>query len=282
MGARFYGSYINRWTSPDTIIPDFTNPQSLNRFSYCLGNPLRFVDPTGHFTEEELIEWGAYTAEELKWLAENQTNWYNYLMQAVLGDAFAFVSTAAGGVGQFLLNDGGKLHIGGILWAAASGVQLGATVQEWGDAVGETAIQTGFLAPEERLFPNLPNPHVQLSPKAEEINAALILGTDMASTGVSLFGYVIMVADTVACPVDPVGKGFGYLVTQLGSGIATLSLIDTLITSGPNSRAFTVSLATYTAGWSSLPLWAPLDLTAAGSQIAYDIFTLQRLQMRKR
>jgi RHS repeat-associated protein len=49
MGARWYDPYINRFLSPDSIIPDFANPQSLNRYSYCVGNPVRFSDPTGHF-----------------------------------------------------------------------------------------------------------------------------------------------------------------------------------------------------------------------------------------
>jgi len=35
-GARFYDPYLNRWIQPDTIIPDPGNPQSLNRYSYCL------------------------------------------------------------------------------------------------------------------------------------------------------------------------------------------------------------------------------------------------------
>jgi RHS repeat-associated protein len=48
MGVRWYDAYINRFLSPDTIVPDFSNPQSLNRYTYCLGNPLIFVDPTGH------------------------------------------------------------------------------------------------------------------------------------------------------------------------------------------------------------------------------------------
>lgn len=89
-----------------------------------------------------------------------------------------------------------------------------------------------------------------------------------------------MVADTAACPVDPAGKAFGYGVTQSGSAVATLSLLDTLITSGPNSWGFAVSPTTYIAGWSSLPLWAPLDLAAAGGQLGYDLYILKRIQMR--
>jgi hypothetical protein len=34
-------------------VQDPGNPQSLNRYSYCLNNPLRYVDPTGHLTMEE-------------------------------------------------------------------------------------------------------------------------------------------------------------------------------------------------------------------------------------
>jgi hypothetical protein len=52
MGARFFDPYINRFVSPDPIIPQPGNPQSFNRYSYCLGNPLRYRDPTGHWEEE--------------------------------------------------------------------------------------------------------------------------------------------------------------------------------------------------------------------------------------
>jgi RHS repeat-associated protein len=273
MGARWYDPALGRFLSPDSIIPDPANPQSLNRYSYTVGNPLRFVDPTGHFTEEELVNSGAYTAEELRWLAENQTDWYNYLIQAAVGDAFAFAHEGAVGLGQFLLDDNERLYIGGGFWTAASGVQTKGSFQQWGDAIGQAAIQTGILAPEDRIFPSMPNPHVHLSSQGEETNAQIVLGIDIASAVVSLFGYGFMVADTLACPVDPSGKLFGYAVTQVGSAVATFSLVDALITSGPNSRGFTVSLTTYIAGWSSLPLWAPLDLAAAGSQVGYDIYT---------
>ena len=47
-GARFYSPYLNQFTQPDTIVPDPYNPQSLNRYSYALNNPIRYTDPTGH------------------------------------------------------------------------------------------------------------------------------------------------------------------------------------------------------------------------------------------
>ena len=40
--------YINHFLQPDTIIPDPSDPQSFNRFSYVQNNPVRFNDPTGH------------------------------------------------------------------------------------------------------------------------------------------------------------------------------------------------------------------------------------------
>jgi RHS repeat-associated protein len=47
--ARFYASSSGRFVSADTIIPQAGNPQTLNRYSYVLNSPLKFVDPTGHY-----------------------------------------------------------------------------------------------------------------------------------------------------------------------------------------------------------------------------------------
>ncbi len=47
-GARYYDPNLARFISADTIVPSFTNPQALNRYSYVLNNPLRYIDPTGH------------------------------------------------------------------------------------------------------------------------------------------------------------------------------------------------------------------------------------------
>ena len=42
--------YLNRFVQPDTIIPDPSNPQSWNRYSYVANRPVVLNDPTGHET----------------------------------------------------------------------------------------------------------------------------------------------------------------------------------------------------------------------------------------
>lgn len=46
--ARYYDAALGRFTQPDTIVPNPANPQSLNRYSYVLNNPLKYADPSGH------------------------------------------------------------------------------------------------------------------------------------------------------------------------------------------------------------------------------------------
>jgi RHS repeat-associated protein len=63
-GARYYASTMGRFLSPDPLLnsgrPD--DPQTWNRYSYTLNNPLRYTDPLG------LYVWGscAYDAEKCK------------------------------------------------------------------------------------------------------------------------------------------------------------------------------------------------------------------------
>jgi len=71
-GARYYSSTQGRFTSPDeftggpdelysfvddgsanpTFYADLRKPQSLNKYQYSYNNPLRYVDPDGHDSEE--------------------------------------------------------------------------------------------------------------------------------------------------------------------------------------------------------------------------------------
>jgi hypothetical protein len=47
-GARFYSPYINHFLQADTIVLAPSRPQSLNRYSYVVNNPINATDPTGH------------------------------------------------------------------------------------------------------------------------------------------------------------------------------------------------------------------------------------------
>jgi len=57
--ARYYDPYLNRFVSSDTIVPDFSNPQSLNRYTYALNNPVKYNDPSGHCVWDACIVEGA-------------------------------------------------------------------------------------------------------------------------------------------------------------------------------------------------------------------------------
>ena len=46
--ARYYDPELGRFIQADTLIPDLSNPQSYNRYSYVRNNPLRYTDPDGH------------------------------------------------------------------------------------------------------------------------------------------------------------------------------------------------------------------------------------------
>ncbi|MCI0580500.1 MAG: RHS repeat-associated core domain-containing protein, partial [Chloroflexi bacterium] len=48
MKARWYLPGIGRFASADPIVPDYTNPQSFNRYSYVLNRSPVLTDPTGH------------------------------------------------------------------------------------------------------------------------------------------------------------------------------------------------------------------------------------------
>ncbi len=48
MGARFYDPVLNRFMSPDAIVPDALNTQAMNRYAYNYNNPLAYTDPSGH------------------------------------------------------------------------------------------------------------------------------------------------------------------------------------------------------------------------------------------
>ena len=55
---RAYDAAIGRFVSPDILVPDPSNPQSLNRYSYVYNNPLKYNDPSGNSPEWFNEAWG--------------------------------------------------------------------------------------------------------------------------------------------------------------------------------------------------------------------------------
>ncbi len=43
-------TYLNRWAQPDSIIPDPSNPLDFDRYSYVRNNPVKYTDPSGHYS----------------------------------------------------------------------------------------------------------------------------------------------------------------------------------------------------------------------------------------
>jgi RHS repeat-associated protein len=54
--SRYYDPVIGAFISPDTIVPDATNLFDYNRYMYVRGRVLNMNDPTGHYSNDEIIQ----------------------------------------------------------------------------------------------------------------------------------------------------------------------------------------------------------------------------------
>ena len=110
MGARWYDPYLGRWLSPDSIVPDPANPQSLNRYSYTRNNPVKYRDPTGHYSEDEIMTaFEASTWDEVLDLfrpegaLEGLWGWLEMLRKASDGDLAMFGALEGSGINEVSL-----------------------------------------------------------------------------------------------------------------------------------------------------------------------------------
>ena len=73
-GIRYYGSMQGRFTSPDPLMASayVENPQSWNRYSYALNNPLRYIDPDGMKSEPVFRDYKDITDEERRILENSK------------------------------------------------------------------------------------------------------------------------------------------------------------------------------------------------------------------
>jgi RHS repeat-associated protein len=125
---RFYSPTFGRFISPDNIIPDTTNPQTFNRYSYVNNRPINFNDPTGHDSiPSNLNEFAVGFVKEVissvMWfhpqiqtdLAPSENESVAMLAGRVVGDIASMV------IGTLAVGTGGGAMTGGTLCAGLTG-----------------------------------------------------------------------------------------------------------------------------------------------------------------
>ncbi len=57
LNARYYDSKIARFMTEDTYTGEADDPLSLNLYTYCLNNPITYIDPTGHHASGQRLSY---------------------------------------------------------------------------------------------------------------------------------------------------------------------------------------------------------------------------------
>ncbi|MCS6861583.1 MAG: RHS repeat-associated core domain-containing protein [Abditibacteriales bacterium] len=123
VGARYYDPLVGRFISADTYLGEIIRPQSLNRYNYCEGDPVNYVDPTGHQRKPK--------------------EWWDWFWGSAGGAAGTIIGGAIGGavIGGPTLGFGIKpgMLIGGTIGAgvgALAGLAVGDALWWIGEKVG--------------------------------------------------------------------------------------------------------------------------------------------------
>ena len=57
LNARHYDPGTARFLEIDTYTGDISDPLSLNFYTYCRNEPIMYTDPTGYYTEDNLLSY---------------------------------------------------------------------------------------------------------------------------------------------------------------------------------------------------------------------------------
>jgi len=117
MNGRVYDPILGMFLSPDNYVQAPTHSQSFNRYSYCLGNPLIYTDPSGEIVWFVPVIIGAviggYTGGVIankgqynpgKWDYSSGKTWGYMLGGAVVGGVSGYVGWAIAGSGIPMAN----------------------------------------------------------------------------------------------------------------------------------------------------------------------------------
>jgi RHS repeat-associated protein len=245
--ARLYDPLLGRFISPDILVQNIEDPQTLNRYSYAMDNPLIYIDPTGHFSFDSASEFDLLYG---------------------IWDAFALNSLSfnlgASGTSSYLNSNFGN-------------VSLDVSIPNFG-FYGVTDI--GFSSNINFNFPNanFSNTYNRGTLEIESFNFNPVAGSSTISAAFQPHWIVNAVNKSVAVKLD-----IGALVFDLGGtafpplllGGAAFSVANTIYTTGQWLEGnaewydFVASLVTTGIGF------YPHPVTILGSDVAiliYDIY----------
>jgi len=95
--ARLYDPALGRFISPDSIVPDSNDPQSLNRYSYVRNNPMLMIDPSGRAWEptytfsDSWLSWFSIP-NGYQWIQEPAYNFDGTLKEGLTQQAIFFTN----------------------------------------------------------------------------------------------------------------------------------------------------------------------------------------------
>jgi len=78
--ARYYDPVLARFVSADNIGRETSKPQTLNTYTYVTNNPIRYIDPTGHYQDvpqDGTVHYYAYT--QLPYQVSKALEWRRHL-----------------------------------------------------------------------------------------------------------------------------------------------------------------------------------------------------------
>ncbi len=183
--ARYYDAGEGRFLTPDRVVKNPYNPQTLNRYSYVENNPINYTDPSGNLSWDIKNTWrGIEKSVSHPWHQSGAASWWNKnryyvgtaaLVAATWGAASwaATGSTMQGIFSSAFIGEISGAVTGGIA-ANAAGGNIGKGML-FGSAVGGITNGLG-----EGLFP---------AAKLQHINGIDLVGARMAQGAINGFGY---------------------------------------------------------------------------------------------
>jgi RHS repeat-associated protein len=274
--ARWYDPALGHFLSPDTVVPEPGNALDYHRYAYVRFNPLKYTDPSGHYSVEELMQhFGVDSFEALMALFgeggpyAGNSGWYDILRAAQDGDRItatlpdyqtsisgSFVRTSEGRI----MIDMGYSH----LVPEAEFARFGGHWVGWSPEYGMYHLQ----GVNGERWATATSGGQMLSDIPCNIWDCVAIGIDLAAVG---YAYTSEAAFW-STPVTTIGGAAGFTygkLAQYGTAAAGVGWAEYQFQRGKASSAdLWVARATAVTGIMPLPVIGPV---AATVQLAWDI-----------